>query len=185
MLDEYMGRLSQKRFQHSVRTAQRARQLAGIFGLDQDKAAFAGLYHDMMRYLSADEYLRAAEDLGVAYGKEEVISPILLHGPLAAAVLAQNGIDDSEILQAVSEHTLARSGMCDLSKVLYLADKTETARNFTGIKDLRLLAEKNLDKAMLLALEYDAKWQDEDGLPFHPQTAEALKWFRQLTTTAK
>lgn len=184
MFDEYLARLSQKRLQHSKRTAKRAKQLAAIFGINQDKAVFAGLYHDMMRFLSAKEYLSAAKELGVAYGKEEIASPILLHGPLAAAVMAKNGIDDSEILQAVAEHTLAKAGMCDLSKVLYLADKTEAARNFTGIEELRSLAEKNLDMAMLLALEYDAKWQEEDGVPFHPQTAAALAWFRQLLTNA-
>ena len=40
------GRLTERRFIHSLNVAKSARELAGIYGYDEDKAYTAGLIHD-------------------------------------------------------------------------------------------------------------------------------------------
>ena len=43
------GRLSEKRFQHSMNVAASAKALAKKFGADEEKAYTAGILHDIMK----------------------------------------------------------------------------------------------------------------------------------------
>ena len=81
-------------------------------------------------------------------------SRALLHGP-AGSVLAKTafGIDDEEIRGAIYYHTTGRVGMTLLEKIVFLADYIEPNRDFPGVEDLRLLAEKDLDEAVLAAYD--------------------------------
>lgn len=54
----------------------------------------------------------------------------ILHGPAAAARLREEGLDDEELLAAVTYHTLGHPGFGRLGRALYVADFLEPGRDF-------------------------------------------------------
>ena len=66
--------------------------LARRFGAPEEKAELAGLLHDLCRELPDDETLAAAARHGIPVGPTEARRPRkILHGPVAAAELAERG----------------------------------------------------------------------------------------------
>ena len=63
-------------------------------------------------------------------------------------------IEDKEILSAMRWHTTGKENMTKLEKIIYLADLIEPSRNFDGVEELRELAIRDLDLAMLKALTH-------------------------------
>ena len=62
--------------------------------------------------------------------------------------------------------------MSKLEKIIYLADFIESGRNYAGV-ELRTVAEQNLNKAVLLALDNTIK---QEGLRcYYINTVEARK----------
>ncbi|TLM98187.1 MAG: HDIG domain-containing protein, partial [Actinobacteria bacterium] len=59
------ARHSDKAYEHSVRTAATAEQLALIYGVDAVSARLAGLLHDWDRELDSDAVTTAAHAAGV------------------------------------------------------------------------------------------------------------------------
>lgn len=53
----------------------------------------------------------------------------LLHGPAAAERLRLDGVDDGELLHAVTYHTLGHEGFGPLGRALYAADFLEAGRD--------------------------------------------------------
>ena len=51
-------------------------------------------------------------------------------------------------------HTTGKEDMTNLEKIIYLADLIEPSRMFEGVDEIRELAYKNLDSAMLKALTH-------------------------------
>ena len=58
--------------------------------------------------------------------------------------------------------------MTPLAKVVFLADMVEPGRDFPGVEELRRLARKDLDKAMLLAYSNTIRYLLDEGLLIHP-----------------
>ena len=50
--------ITKKRFIHSLNVMELAAELAAAHGIDQEKAAIAGLLHDCAKNIEADESLR-------------------------------------------------------------------------------------------------------------------------------
>ena len=146
------GRLSAARMAHSRRVAAEAAELARIHGADPSAAEVAGLLHDYCRELPAAEILAAAGRYGVPVGPAEARRPVgLLHGPVAAAELAEAGLLDPEVAGAIALHTVGGEGMTVLEKCLYLADFCEPGRGFRGLEDVRALSRASLDEAVAAA----------------------------------
>ena len=146
-------RLSERRRDHSRRVAAEAAVLAARFGASPEAAEVAGLLHDYCRELSSEETLAAAEAYGIPVGPVEARRPKhILHGPVAAAELAREGLD-SEIAAAIALHTVGGAGMTVLEKCLYLADYCEPGRAFPGVDEVRALALTTLDGAVGAAAE--------------------------------
>src|SRR4029078_11835681 len=88
--------------------------------------------------------------------------PVLLHGPIAAAVLRERfHVEDEETLAAVQDHTLGAAAMPMIAQVILLADKFESRkRKRTPVmKQGRQLARRSLDLAVLCWADW--KWVDE------------------------
>ncbi|MBE0527708.1 MAG: HD domain-containing protein, partial [Thermoleophilia bacterium] len=88
------ARLSPRRREHSFRVAAGAVVLAERYGASPEQAEIAGLLHDYCRELANDEILEAAAQYGIPVGPVEARRPKnILHGPVAAAMLAEQGLD--------------------------------------------------------------------------------------------
>ncbi len=169
---------------HVSRVVTEARRLAHQHDIDEERVVIAALGHDLYRAHSPDDLVREAEAAGLSPNAEERSQPILLHGPLAAKLMAERyGIDDAEVLAAARHHTTARAGMSELEKLLFVADKIEPekARAEPALAEAHRAAHqvaheathKDLDAVMRLILDYQVSRALERGWPLHPDTVAA------------
>jgi predicted HD superfamily hydrolase involved in NAD metabolism len=169
------SRLSKARYEHTLRVADTAENLALAHGLDADRARLAALLHDAAREMGPEEFLKLADRWNLQVGDPERQSPKLLHGPVAAGLARRElGIDDGEVLEAVIAHTTGRPGMGPLALVLYVADKIEPAREYPSVEHLRRLARENLDGAALEALRRAMAHNEARGKATHPASRKML-----------
>ena len=118
--------LTEDRYGHSLGCADAAREIAKIIGFDEEKAYLAGLVHDCAKSLPIDEIMKLLRDNGVELVCGEDENKKVLHAPAGAVVAKREfGIDDDEILSAVRWHTLGKTDMNTLEKVVFIADKIE------------------------------------------------------------
>ena len=170
-------RLSDKRFDHTVRVAATAERLARVHGLDPQGARLAGLLHDLTRETDGDTLLSIATKHGVPIGSPEREKPMLLHGPVAAEVAeAELGVRDEGVLEAVRVHTTGAPGMGPLSLAVFVADKIEPGRQGEWVEELRGLAEKDLGEAAKESLRSSISHNEERRRAIHPRSREALRW---------
>jgi predicted HD superfamily hydrolase involved in NAD metabolism len=142
------ARLSPRRRDHAHRVAAEAAVLAQRFGASEEKAEIAGLLHDYCRELTDAVTLAAAARYAIPVSPVEARRPKkILHGPVAAAELAELGLD-AEVASAIRLHTIGAAGMTTLEKCVYLADYLEPGRDFPGVDEVRELAATSLDRAL-------------------------------------
>ena len=162
------GRLSDKRYEHTLNVRKMAVKLAKRYGVDEDKAALAALLHDSAKESSKDEVraiMRAHPEL--AEGGEERPTPVW-HG-ICAAILART----EAVLSAIACHTAGKPGMSRLDKIVYLADMSSKERDWPGVNKLRKLELKDLDLAMLAALRQTNDFVLSQGKPLDPMSKAA------------
>ena len=158
------GRLSDKRYEHTLNVKKMAVKLAKIYGEDEERAALAALLHDSAKEISKDEMreiLRAYPQY--AEGGEERLAR------------TQWGVTDEAVLSAIACHTAGKPGMTRLDKILYLADMTSAERDWPGVEKLRKLEKKNLDAAMLAALKQTNDFVLSQGKPLDPMSKAAYE----------
>jgi nicotinate-nucleotide adenylyltransferase len=114
------------RYNHCIRTMQRAIQICENYKFaDSYKAIYASLYHDIAKQVDRNNH----DKLGAKYLKKYLL------------------VKDKEILSAVRHHTKAKYNMTDLQKIVYLADKTESERDYKGLDKINSVIFKDLDLA--------------------------------------
>ena len=166
--------LGQERLEHSVNTSKIARKLAIKYNYDANRAEVAGLLHDCAKDLN----YKTLEKMVLEYNIEldEIISkiPKLLH-PLVGAVIAKKefNIQDPVILKAIKAHSTGAARMSLLDKIIYLSDKIEPLRNMNGVEEIRKMAEIDLDRAVLMALDMGLLYLISKDLLIHPVSIEA------------
>lgn len=168
------GKLTAKRYFHSLCVADEAKRLAGLYGADSEKAYLAGLLHDITKNLPEKEHLKIFEGFGIMLTDIEKNAFKLWHAISGTAYLEKVlDIKDSEILLAVRYHTTAKEDMSLLQKVLYIADFTSQDRDYDDVDVMRKLADKSLDSAMVYALKYTIKELCDKNAAIHPDTFNA------------
>ena len=161
--------LSAKRLLHTLNVGLLSAKLAYCHGVDPDKALTAGTLHDCAKEIDMDEQRRMAQEVSGDLFTEEK----LLHSPAGAFMAHERfGIDDQEILDAITYHTTGRAGMTVLDKIVYLADKIEPSRTYTDLTEMKRLAPVDLEAAVLLCRETVIDKFRKKGRPIHPLTEE-------------
>lgn len=176
IIDYLKENLKPSRFTHTMGVREEAVKLARRYGADEEKAEIAALVHDCCKNKTDSELISLADTLGVKLDKFQLTNGKLLHAPVGAAFAKKYfGIDDPEIIDAVTYHTTGRANMTLLDKIIYLADYIDPNREeFDGLSQLRTLAYEDLDKAMLFALNMSVKHVVGKGAPLHPDTQSAI-----------
>jgi len=165
---------------HVERVLEEALGLAARHGANASKVRLAVLGHDLLRMTPREELLRLAAEMGVEPNDTERAEPLLLHGRVAAALLRERfGVDDAEVLDAVRYHTTGRAGMSDVEKIVFLADKTEPDEiaHHPEWREVRDLAQDDLDAAMPRALELYVEQARREGWTLHPDAVTARDYF--------
>jgi predicted HD superfamily hydrolase involved in NAD metabolism len=166
--------LGEERLEHSVNTSKVARRLAIKYNYNADKAEVAGLLHDCAKDLD----YKSLEKMVLKYNIEldEIIQkiPKLLH-PLVGAAIAKKefNIQDPVILKAIKAHSTGAAQMSLLDKIIFLSDKIEPLRNMNGVEEVRKIAEKDLNGAVLIALDKGLICLISKGSLIHPISIEA------------
>ena len=168
------GRLSDKRYEHTINVKKMAVKLAKRYGADEEKAALAAILHDSAKEISKDEMREIMRQYPqYAEGSESRPTPVW-HG-ICASILARTqwGVEDEAILSAIACHTAGKPGMSKLDKIVYLADMTSAERDWPGVNKLRKLELKDLDAAMLAALRQTNDFVLSQGKPLDPVSKAA------------
>jgi predicted HD superfamily hydrolase involved in NAD metabolism len=161
---------------HIYRVQKVALELARQHEVDGEKTRLAALAHDIARAMKGEDLLRKARELGIAVHPVEAEVPILLHGPVAAETLRlTDGLEDQDVYEAVYWHSTAREGLGPAAKVVYLADKLDPRKvgRYPFLPELRALAMKSLDRAILEFLSRELVSLLRQGSLVHPTSVEA------------
>ncbi len=168
------SRLDEYRYIHSLGVADSARELAGIYGADEEKAYFAGLLHDVAKNMPKDEQLSLMEKGGIRLSEAEKNNPALWHAMAGECYLRLHmGITDPEILGSVRYHTTGKAGMTLLEKIIYVADYISAERNYPDVDVMRDLSlNRSLEEASLYSLIYTFNKQTKLQAIIHPDSVE-------------
>lgn len=144
--------LNEKRYIHSIGTAECAKELAKKFGENEEKAYVAGLLHDCAKCFSYKESVKILENYSLV-DEEEKNNYKTIHAPVSAYIAeTEFGVTDKELLSSIRWHTLGRVDMSDFEKIVFIADKIEVRTRTEDYADIirKALDEENgLNKAML------------------------------------
>ncbi|MBQ0039004.1 MAG: bis(5'-nucleosyl)-tetraphosphatase (symmetrical) YqeK [Treponema sp.] len=160
-----------KRFEHSVRVAETAEYMCGLYGLDRKLGYLAGIAHDICKNISDEEMTALAMEDGNEITDVEKLKPSLLHGRAAAVVLAKEfSVSDPDVIEAVALHTLGGAGICDLAKVVYAADKIEPGREQSTDEYRKKLFSMTLDELTLFVVEENMEYLKKKGKKIAPSS---------------
>lgn len=181
IVSEYYDGMSEKRKRHTNNVISTSEKLACLYGADKEKACFASMCHDFFRGNKNAEL----NDLIHEYNLPDryIDNPNLAHGKLAAAFLKRIGIDDEEVLNAVSYHTTGRAEMTLLEKIVFIADAIEPDRDYPDVESIRKIAFEDIDKACLLSFKGTIKHLLDGGMELEDidrDTIEAAEYFESV-----
>ncbi|EZH67848.1 hypothetical protein DH09_07950 [Bacillaceae bacterium JMAK1] len=176
--------LPEQRYEHTLGVAEAAIELGARFAPTLCKTSLerASLVHDYKKPYGRVELTELLQK----YEPNEDFSSyggVLLHGPVAAYLLKEDfGIEDEEIFHAVYYHTTGRPKMSLFEKIIFLADFIEPGRHFPGVHDVRKVAEKDLNLAVLESLRSTIQHLSSKHVLIHPLTLSA---YNDQVRTAK
>ena len=163
---------------HVIRVARVAQGLADCYGADREAAEFAALAHDLGVAVPDGDRLAVAKQMGIEMDPADELKPMLLHGPIAAAALAEKlDVRDEDVLNAVRYHTTLRAGATTLEKIVFLADKIafDPSADHEGVYLAELQARPSLDGKALVYLEFVLGQVGKPGWIAHPNAIAAYR----------
>jgi nicotinate-nucleotide adenylyltransferase len=162
-----------KRIPHVEGCESEAVRLAEKWGADVEKAREAAILHDITKHLELSEQLLLCGKYDIMTDSVERSEVKLLHAKTGAALARdQFGVSD-DVYNAILWHTTGRPAMTLLEKIIYIADYIEPTRDFDGLGELRRLAYKNIDKAVVKGLNMSIEDMRARGIVPHLRTEEA------------
>lgn len=167
--------LSESRVAHCLRVEQIALQLAPHFGVAAELATPAALLHDLCREYSGDLLLKLAGNFGIVIDDIEKSEPLLLHGSVAAVLSRSDlGINDPEILEAITYHITGAPGVSSLTKLIYICDFIEPGRPYQTARTLREEAfSTNPEQLLLKVYNHTLRYLVHSGYLIHPRGVAA------------
>lgn len=171
-LSDYEAKLreyiKEDRLIHSLNTMRESIRLAKLNNLNIYKCAVAGLLHDCAKNQKNNISLPdTPKEILHSYAGSEYAKKIFK-------------IEDEDILQAIKYHTTCRKNASDMEKLIFVADKIEPARKFTGINEIRKVAYKDLNKGCYLCLKDIIFLLLKAKKDVHPDTLEAYNELKKI-----
>lgn len=171
--------LDAKRFEHTLGVEYTAAALAMRYDVSIINARLAGLLHDCAKCLSNDKKLSLCEKYNISISEVEKRNPFLLHAKVGS-FLAMNeyGVDDSDVINAILNHTTGRPGMSMLEKIVFIADYIEPGRKQApNLPEIRRLAFVNLDLALIRILEDTLVYLKDSEDELDPMTEKTYRYY--------
>ncbi|WP_425148536.1 bis(5'-nucleosyl)-tetraphosphatase (symmetrical) YqeK [Deinococcus sp.] len=158
-----------RRFEHVMRVAELARDIALAGGHSGGLAYLAGVLHDVARDLPDSELLRLAPP----ECEIDARHPLALHGRAGRTLLERWGLSAGlpslqTVLEAVEDHTTGPRESNPISACVYIADVSEPGRGVNA--DIRELALFDLHAALRQAIVSKVTYLQGRGIEVHPRT---------------
>lgn len=185
MREKLEKKLSPKRFEHSLGVEYTAACMAMCHDVDIEKAAVAGLLHDCAKYLSAEKKIKLCKENQLPISKYEYENPELLHGKLGAFYAKKKyGVEDPEILSAITYHTTGKEDMTALEKIIYIADFMEANRkNIKNMGLIRKLAFTDLDSCLCQVMKNTIHYLVVKNAVIDDITLSAYEYYKNALKT--
>ncbi|MBQ8178795.1 MAG: nicotinate (nicotinamide) nucleotide adenylyltransferase [Clostridia bacterium] len=169
-VDKLRLSLSERTFNHSVRTAIYAVTNAWRVWESYDRALVAGLLHDCAKGRAPLHPLESYPTTSL-----EVVHQY------DGAELARDeyGVTDEVILDAIRYHTTAKPNMSPLGKLVYLADKLESGRSYPSVNALRESVEQDFESGFALTLAHGVDYLKARDLEIDVLTFRAYEWYNK------
>ncbi|SDK57464.1 bis(5'-nucleosyl)-tetraphosphatase (symmetrical) YqeK [Natronincola ferrireducens] len=172
--DSLQNTINPKRYLHTMGVVDASIILAQKYDGDIFHATVAALLHDYAKDFSRQQLMDYINTHNLSVDPIMLEAYQLLHGKVAASIAEKKfHIDNIDILNAIKHHTTGRKNMSKLEKIIYLADFIEKGRNYPGVEELRKIAEEDLDKAVLRALNNTIVYVLSIEKLLHPNTLHA------------
>ena len=173
-LDLLRRRVSVKTYNHCVSVARTLLSLVDKAGITQEQAVTAGLLHDLCKAMKPAELAAAAAEYGIT---EDLDSPNLLHGPVAAEECRRSlGIEDEEVIDAIRWHTTGRADWSRVGQAIYIADFSEPLRAHTGAEEAQAILDRDgFEAALLFVIDQKLK-RVKKHHSLHPNSEDFAKW---------
>jgi predicted HD superfamily hydrolase involved in NAD metabolism len=172
--------LTDHRYEHTLGVVETAVKLARKYGANEEQAELAAIFHDYAKFRPKEEMQqiiireKMPEEL-LSYNSE------LWHAPVGAYLVEKEvGISDEEVLEAIRYHTSGRPQMSLLEKIIYVADYIEPGRHFPGVEEVREVADKNLNEALLLSIQNSIIFLIKKKRAVFPLTLQTYNYFIHL-----
>lgn len=179
VLDWMANQVPESRIAHVLRVEEMAIALAQHHQLDLEKAALAGLMHDLAKYFKPSQLLALANAEGLMVDPVAQANPHLLHADVSALVARDEfGVRDPDVLAAIADHTLGRPDMGSLSCIVFLADTLEPGRGHSEeLQTLRQMSQQNLTRAVWMTCDYTLRYLLDTSRLIHPRAMETRNSF--------
>lgn len=174
ILNWLKSNLDEKRYNHSIGTAECAKELALKYDINPEKAYFAGLLHDCAKCFPTEKLLKIIEKNIDDVSPDEKASYKTLHAPVSAYIAEHEfGVTDKEILTAIRWHTIGKINMSLFEKIIFLADKIETKTRKPEYRNKIIpYIDNGLDYALLACYKETIKSLCDRDLRICPLTIE-------------
>lgn len=162
------GRLSEKRFLHTLGVEKMARKIGKKCLPDRiNELCVAALLHDVSKEYSEAEHFLLIEKYNIPMGEEEISQPALWHSLTAAAAIREDfpQYAEADVLSAVYNHTVGSPDMSVFDEIILLSDYIEEGRTYENCVSLRNSFISELDMASSV---------DEAVLALHRAVAKSL-----------
>ncbi len=160
---------------HIERVRGIARELAAAHAIEPVTADLTAAAHDVARHVPGRMLIEEAERLGIPVNAVERAAPILLHGPVGAAWLREDGaIRDPEVLEGVRWHTTAHPDLAPVGQVVFVADKLDPMKQkaYPFQSEVRAAAARSLHEGVLAFLDGALRTHLDRREFIHPMSAD-------------
>lgn len=175
------------RFRHTIGVADTAACLAARYNVDMSKAYISGLLHDCAKCVPDDQKVTECKQHNIIITEAEYKSPYLLHSKLGALYARiRYGIEDSDIINAITWHTTGHPDMTMLEKIVFVADYIEPYRNKASDLDtIRHLAFTDIDAAIVHILKDTIDYLTKKNAPIDEITLETYNFYKNISIPKK
>ncbi len=171
VVDKLRSSLSERTFNHSIRTAVYAVENAWRVWESYDRALLAGLLHDCAKDRTPlhplESYPTTALEVIHQYDGAEIAE-------------REYGVTDEGVLDAIRYHTTAKPNMSALAKLVYLADKLEEGRSYPSVNALREAVNEDFERGFALTLAHGVEYLRARNLEIDVLTFEAYECYNKL-----
>ncbi len=171
---EYAALMAEKHYHFLTGDGDRKRILTGELSIRKYyKLCIAGLLHDYAKIYSDEQLTSIALEQKIRLSPFEIECKPILHGFVAPYLIKRDfGISDKEIDYCIMSHTIGSQNMSAIDRILYISDKLEGTRNYSGIDDLRKISLENLDLCLLEVYKSNIIYVIMRNRTLHPDTSK-------------